>query len=86
MPKISHVYQDKKSGLWYFVASLGYDEHGKRLQHWGRGYKNQLEAKKGYEAYMNDFSDSAVKKNSTMSYREFYETYFKPDYKQSVKL
>jgi len=34
---------------------------------------------------MNDFSDSAVKKNSTMSYREFYETYFKPDYKQSVK-
>lgn len=85
MPKISHVYQDKKSGLWYFVASLGYDEHGKRLQHLGRGYKNQLEAKKGYEDYMNDFSDSAVKKNSTMSYREFYETYFKPDYKQSVK-
>lgn len=26
-----------------------------------------------------------VKKNSTMSYKEFYETYFKPDYKQSVK-
>lgn len=85
MPKISHVYQDKKSGLWYFVASLGYDEHGKRIQHWGRGFKTQIEAKKGYESYMNDFSDSAVKKNSTMSYREFYETYFKPDYKQSVK-
>ncbi|MCW6662267.1 site-specific integrase [Aerococcaceae bacterium NML190073] len=85
MPKIPHVYQDKKSGLWYFVASLGYDEHGKRIQHWGRGFKTQIEAKKGYESHMNDFSDSAVKKNSTMSYREFYETYFKPDYKQSVK-
>lgn len=85
MPKIPHVYQDKKSGLWYFVASLGYDEHGKRIQHWGRGFKTQIEAKKGYESYINDFSDSAVKKNSTMSYREFYETYFKPDYKQSVK-
>ena len=35
MPKIPHVYQDKKSGLWYFVASLGYDEHGKRIQYWG---------------------------------------------------
>ncbi|GAD45553.1 hypothetical protein ANG6_0048 [Streptococcus anginosus T5] len=85
MPKIPHVYQDKKSGLWYFVASLGYDEHGKRIQHWGRGFKTQIEAKKGYESYINDFSDSAVKKNSTMSYKEFYETYFKPDYKQSVK-
>lgn len=48
---------------------------------WGRGFKTQIKAKK----YINDFSDSAVKKNSTMSYREFYETYFKPDYKQSVK-
>ena len=85
MPKIPHVYQDKKSGLWYFVASLGYDEHGKRIQHWGRGFKTQIEAKKGYESYINDFSDSAVKKNSTMSYKEFYKTYFKPDYKQSVK-
>lgn len=34
---------------------------------------------------MNNFSDSAVKNNSTMSYREFYKTYFKPDYKQAVK-
>lgn len=67
------------------MASLDYDEHGKRIQYWGRGFKTQLEAKKGYESYMNDFSDSAVKKNSTMSYREFYETYFKPDYKLSVK-
>lgn len=85
MPKVSHVYQDKKSGLWYFVASLGYDEKGKRVQHWGRGYATQKDAKQAYESYMNDFSSSSIKKNSTMSYKEFYETYFKPDYKRSVK-
>lgn len=85
MPKISNIYQDKKSGKWYFVANLGYDEKGKRICHWGRGYNTQREAKRGYDDYMNDFSDSAIKKNSTMSYKEFYETYFKPDYKRSVK-
>lgn len=85
MPKIPHVYQDKKSKLWYFVANLGYDENGRRIQHWGRGYKTQLEAKKGYEYYISSFSKSAVKKNSTMFYEDFYKIYFKPDYKQSVK-
>lgn len=85
MPKISNIYQDKKSGKWYFVANLGYDEKGKRICHWGRGYNTQREAKRGNDDYMNDFSDSAIKKNSTMSYKEFYETYFKPDYKRSVK-
>lgn len=85
MPKIPHVYLDKKSGLWYYVASLGYDENGKRIQKWGRGYKTQMDAKKGYESYMNDFSSTSIKKNSTMSYKKFYQTYFIPDYKQSVK-
>ncbi|WP_416829643.1 tyrosine-type recombinase/integrase [Ectobacillus polymachus] len=85
MPKISNVYQDKKSGKWYFVASLGYDEHGKRVQHWGRGFSSQREAKQAYDDYMNNYSDTAIKKNSTMSYKEFYETYFEPDYKRSVK-
>lgn len=85
MPKISNVYQDKKSGKWYFVANLGYDEKGNRNRHWGRGYNSQREAKRAYDDYMNDFSDTAIKKNSTMSFKEFYETYFKPDYKRSVK-
>lgn len=31
MPKISNVYLDKKRKTWYFVASLGFDESGKRL-------------------------------------------------------
>lgn len=85
MPKISNVYLDKKRKTWYFVASFGFDESGKRLQHWERGFKTQKEAKDAYDRYMNDFSKSAVKINSTMSYKEFYDTYFEPDYKRSVK-
>lgn len=84
MPKISNIYQDKKSGKWYFVANLGYDEKGNRIRHWQRGFSTQKEAKIAYDEYMNNYSKTAVKTNSTMSYKEFYETYFEPDYKRSV--
>ena len=84
MPKISNIYQDKKSRKWYFVANLGYDEKGNRIRHWQRGFSTQKEAKSAYDEYMNNYSKTAVKTNSTMSYKEFYETYFEPDYKRSV--
>lgn len=84
MPKISNIYQDKKSGMWYFVANLGYDEKGNRVRHWQRGFSTQKEAKSAYDEYMNNYSKTSVKTNSTMSYKEFYETYFEPDYKRSV--
>lgn len=86
MPKVSNVYQDKKSKKWYFVANLGYDHEGKRIRHWERGFATQKDAKIAYSKYMNDFSDSAVKTNSTMSYKEFLDSYFFPDYKKSVEL
>lgn len=84
MPRISNIYQDKKSGKWYFVANLGYDENGKRVRHWQRGFTTQKEAKTAYDEYMSNYSKTAIKSNSTMSYKEFYETYFEPDYKRSV--
>ncbi|NBI07294.1 tyrosine-type recombinase/integrase [Senegalia massiliensis] len=84
MPKISNVYQDKRNGKWYFVANLGYDKNGKRLQHWKRGFSTQKEAKSAYDEYMSNHSKSSVKINSTMYYEEFYKTYFEPDYKRSV--
>lgn len=86
MPKVSNVYQNKKSLKWYFVANLGYDNTGKRVRYWGSGFSTQKEAKKAYDEYMNNHSKSAVKLNSTMSYKEFFEKYFKPDYKRAVKL
>lgn len=56
MPKISNIYQDKKSGKWYYVANLGFNEEGKRIRKWGRGFSTQKEAKYAYDEYMNDFS------------------------------
>ncbi|MEG2908896.1 MAG: tyrosine-type recombinase/integrase [Erysipelotrichaceae bacterium] len=85
MPKISNIYQDKKSNRWYFVANLGYDSNGNRLRHWGRGFPSQKEAKSAYDDYMNNFSKTSIKMNSTMSYEEFFYKYFEPDYKRSVK-
>ena len=85
MPKISNVYLDKKTNRWYFVANLGYDENGNRVRHWERGFSSQKEAKTSYDEYMNDYSKTAVKKNSTMSYQEFYKTYYLPHYKQQVR-
>ncbi len=79
MAKISNVYQDKKTGKWYFVANLGYDNHGKRIQHWKRGFTSQKEAKKAYDEHMANYSKTAFKMNSTMDYSEFYHKYLEPD-------
>lgn len=85
MPKISNVYQDKKSGKWYYVANLGFDDDGKRVRKWERGFFTQKEAKRAYDEYMNDYSKTAIKKNSTMTYKKFFEDYFLQDYKQRVR-
>lgn len=85
MPKTSNVYRDKRNGSWYFVANLGTDAEGKRVRHWGRGYKTQKDAKAAYDAYMADFSKTAVKVNSTMTFGEFYRSYWEPDYRGRVR-
>ena len=45
MPKLSNIFQDKKFGKWYYVANLGFDEEGKRIRKWGRGFITQKEAR-----------------------------------------
>lgn len=85
MPKTSNVYRDKRNGSWYFVANLGTDAEGKRVRHWGRGFKTQKDAKAAYDAYMADFSKTAVRGNSTMSFGEFYRSYWEPDYRGRVR-
>lgn len=85
MPKTSNVYRDKRNGSWYFVANLGTDAEGKRVRHWGRGYKTQKDAKAAYDAYMADFSKTAVRGNSTISFAEFYRSYWEPDYKARAR-
>lgn len=49
-------------------------------------FSTQKKAEKAYNEYMNNYSKSAVKLNITMSYKEFFEKYFKPDYKRAVKI
>lgn len=85
MPKVSNIYRDNRNGSWYFVANLGTDAEGKRIRHWGRGYKTQKDAKAAYDAYMADFSKTAVRGNSTMSFGEFYRSYWEPDYRGRVR-
>lgn len=84
MPKVSNIYQDKKSKKWYFVANLGFNKDGNRIRYWKRGFTTQKDARMAYNKYMDNFSDSAIKVNSTMYYKEFYYTYFEPDYRNSV--
>lgn len=85
MPKVSNVYRDSRNGSWYFVANLGTDGEGKRVRYWGRGYKTQKDAKAAYDDYMSEFSKTAVRGNSTISFGEFYRAYWEPDYKGRVR-
>lgn len=86
MPKISNVYRDKRNGTWYFFANLGTDAQGKRVRHRGRGYTTQRETKAGYDEHMAKYSKTAVKVNSTMSFGEFFRSYWVPDYRGRVRI
>ena len=48
----------------------------KKIRKWGRGFSTQKEAKYAYDEYMNDFSKTAIRQNSTMTYKNFLEEYF----------
>lgn len=86
MPRIANIYQDKKRSTWYFVASLGFDEiTGERIQKKKRGFKTQQEAKKAYDLLMNNHSKRSISRSGTIDYETFLETYFLPDYRQSVR-
>lgn len=85
MPKVSNIYLNKLTGKYFYVANLGYDEEGKRVQHFKRGFKTQKEAKLAYDEYMSNYSESGIKKNSTMTFEVFYKDYFEPDYQRSVR-
>lgn len=54
MPRISNVYLSKKTGKFYFVDSLWYNEKGKRVQYFKRGFKTQKEAKNAYEYFIGE--------------------------------
>lgn len=83
---MAKIYKDKQSNTYYFSASLGNDSiTGKRIRKVKRGFKTEKEAKQAYHEYMSDYGKMAFKSNSTMTYREFYQTIFLPWYQTRVK-
>ena len=85
MPKISNVYRDKRNGTWYFFANLGTDAQGKRVRHRGRAHhpaRNQGWLRRAH----GEVSKTAVKVNSTMSFGEFFRSYWVPDYRGRVRI
>lgn len=83
---MANVYKDKKKGTYYYVASLGFDDvTGKRIQKLKRGYQTRKEAVQAYNEVMNDYGKLAFKTNSSMSYKEYFESIFLPWYKGRVK-
>ncbi|WP_086349613.1 site-specific integrase [Candidatus Enterococcus clewellii] len=83
---MANVYKDKKKGTYYYVASLGFDDvTGKRIQKLKRGFRTRKEAVQAYNEVMNDYGKLAFKTNSTMSYKEYFETIFLPWYRGRVK-
>ncbi|MDF0479655.1 site-specific integrase [Vagococcus sp. PNs007] len=83
---MSNVYKDKATGKYYFSASIGYDSvTGKRIRSVKRGFLTERDAKKAYHQFMNDYGDMAFKTNTTMSYKEYFESIFLPWYKGRVK-
>ena len=87
MPKVSNVYpyETKKGRRWYFTASCGTDSKGKRIQIKRRGFKTQTEAKKAHDAFVADYEQNRVIAGSAMTYRQFLETIFLPEYKAEVR-
>lgn len=87
MPKIPNIYSymTKKGRRWRFVASCGTDSKGNRIQVNRRGFKTQGEAKKAHDAFMVDYEQNKIIAGSAMTYRQFLETIFLPEYKAEVR-
>lgn len=62
MAKTSNVYKNKKTGKYYYVANLGFDENGKRVQIFKRGFKTAGEAKKAYNEFLKNYDEQAPQK------------------------
>lgn len=85
MPRVANVYRDEKRGTWYFVASLGTDERGRRVRRVRRGFKTQADAKAAYDRCIAEHRKGASRPDSSMTYGEFFRTYWLPDYRGRVR-
>ena len=86
MAKIPGIYLDKKTGKWYFSASLGFDKvTGKRIQKVKRGFNSQREAYAAKVKLIKELQEMGNASNIQMSYQIFLEEIYIPDYKARVE-
>lgn len=65
------VNKEKKNGTYWFVASAGKDENGKRLQIKRRGFQTEKEAMRELRKVLQKVDDNTYIKNSNIKYIDF---------------
>jgi integrase len=80
----TNFYFDKHTGKYYFVANLGYDSWGKRVQKKRRGFRTLKEAKEVYADLVANYNPSSVAEIENIKFKAFYKRYFLPWYKTGV--
>ncbi len=86
MAKIQGVYRDKKTGKWYFSASLGFDSiTGKRIQKVKRGFNTQKEAYEAKTKLLQEAQEMGQISNNQMTYLQYMDEIYIPDYESRVE-
>ncbi|MFE9273917.1 tyrosine-type recombinase/integrase [Paenibacillus glucanolyticus] len=67
------VHKDEKTGTYWFVASAGKDENGKRRQIKRRGFKTEKEAMKEMRTLLKQVDDHTYVKKNNIKYVDFLE-------------
>ena len=74
------------NGTYYFRANLGYDTlTGKQIQKYQSGFKTKKESKTSYSKLLVSKPDEINKEKSTLTFKEYLDTIYKPWYKTQVK-
>ena len=75
-----------ENGTYYFRANLGYDAlTGKQIQRYKSGFKTKKEAKTAYSKLLLSKPDEIKEEKSTLTFKEYLDTIYKPWYKTQVK-
>lgn len=86
MAKIEGVYKDKKTNLWYYVASLGFDSvTGKRIQKKKSGFRTQAAANQAKIEVIREYHEMGKIAHANMKYKLFMNEIYIPDYKARVE-
>ncbi|GEA33600.1 tyrosine-type recombinase/integrase [Clostridium diolis] len=73
-----NIKTDKKTGLYYFDVSLGFDPAtGKRRRTTRRGFKKKKDAEQAYNDLKNQYYDGVLTYNQSTKFKNFIDEYLK---------